>query len=326
MPKYDSDRFDKARDVDIAYILKKYGVKADKNERYHCPVHNDKKPSASIYKQENKLKCFSCNSYLSTIDLVMQVEGVDKIKAVNLILKDFEPQNRVKKLIDPIKEKQKKFGSNVTVDFMRKYSNKIYKLKENKYIESYLKKRCIEDMVKELSRFGVTVRHNYYKNVNYIIYDFGTYMIQKAVTKEEGQRRFTRNIGSPDVFVMEYDKNLPYGIVEGLEDGLSLLKAFDKQINIICLNSVANKKKLFGMIEGEKRYKNSTFIFALDNDNAGITVGKEIKGYLMKNDIKFDYYMNFYKAASSINCIKDINDYIIYLNKTTKEGKYDPKN
>ncbi len=312
-------RFDAARNVNIAYILESYGYKPDRNGKYLCPVHNERTPSATIW--DNKLKCFGCGGNLSTVDLIQRLENVTAIQAVNLILSRFGNEKRFESIIKPLKGKQEETKRNFNIEYIRKVSSKIYRVSDNKYIERYLVKRCIDDVAKELMRFGVVIRHNFYKSTNYIIYDFGDYMIQKALNG-----KLKRNIGSPNIFVMEYNENLSYGIVEGIEDGLSLLKAFNKQINIICLNSIANKKKFFKMIEEEKRYKSKKFIFALDYDKAGKITGKEIREYFIKNDIKFDYYMNFYKAASSINCIKDINDYIIYLNKTTKEGKYDPKN
>lgn len=305
-------RFDLAKKVNIAYILESYGYRANKDGFYVCPFHNEKTPSAKI--KDNKLKCFGCGNYASTIDLIQQLESISDIQAVNLILSKFNHEERFKSIIEPIKEKQKKQLLNPS--YIRENSNKVYKLSDNKYIENYLTKRCIKEMVGELTKFGVTIRHNYYKRTNYIIYDFGDYMIQKAL---DGSLK--RNIGSSNIFIMEYDKNFPYYIVEGIEDCLSLLKVL-KKINVICLNSVANKHKLFELLEQKEGYRKSKFIFALDYDNAGIKTGKKIKEYFIKNDIKYDYYRDFYKIAPFIDCIKDINDYIIYLNEITKGGKY----
>ncbi|MFR5267373.1 CHC2 zinc finger domain-containing protein [Clostridium sp.] len=295
-------RFEVAKNMDITSILENYGYLPNAKGKYLCPVHKEKTPSAVVYK--NKLKCFGCGQSLSTIDIVQYSQHCTSVEAVNIILsKSNNDSFKKEKNIKPIKEKT--MTQTIDIDYLRQKSKVVKSLEENKYIKNYFSKRCILRSSEALKKFNVLIRHNYYNSVNYVIYDFGDYMIQKSL-----DRTIKRNVGHVDIFIMEYNSNFPYYIVEGIEDCLSLLEAL-KNINIICLNSVSNKNKLMKFIEENENYKKSKFVFALDYDKAGKTTGKEIKEFFIKNNIEFSYYSNFYRVAQNTE-IKDVNEYLIY--------------
>lgn len=75
-------------DEDIAYA-KEYPIAdlydgqlfGSKRKYGLCPFHNERSPSFYIF-PDNKFKCFGCQAYGSSIDFVMQRDGVDFIKAV----------------------------------------------------------------------------------------------------------------------------------------------------------------------------------------------------------------------------------------------------
>ena len=47
-----------------------------------CPLHNERTPSFTINKDKNTWRCFGCNEYGDSIDLVMKRDGLDFIEAV----------------------------------------------------------------------------------------------------------------------------------------------------------------------------------------------------------------------------------------------------
>ena len=69
--------------VKIEDILNHYGFHPIRN-KYLCPFHTEKTPSASI--KNNRLKCFgACGKSWSVIDFVMDYENVNFNEACNLI-------------------------------------------------------------------------------------------------------------------------------------------------------------------------------------------------------------------------------------------------
>ncbi|HEX8549495.1 MAG TPA: CHC2 zinc finger domain-containing protein [Cytophagaceae bacterium] len=76
----------KAR-LTLAEVLQHYGHQADKNDRMHCPFHEDKTPSMQVYYKTNTAYCFSSNcsthgKSLDVIDFVMHKEKVSKHEAI----------------------------------------------------------------------------------------------------------------------------------------------------------------------------------------------------------------------------------------------------
>lgn len=71
----------------IAMVLHYYGLKADKNNRLHCPFHDDKTPSLQVYYKTQTAYCFSSNckthsKSMDVIDFVMYKENCTKHKAI----------------------------------------------------------------------------------------------------------------------------------------------------------------------------------------------------------------------------------------------------
>ena len=76
----------KAR-LTLAEVLQHYGHQADKNDRMHCPFHEDKTPSMQVYYKTNTAYCFSSNcsthgKSLDVIDFVMHKEKGSKHEAI----------------------------------------------------------------------------------------------------------------------------------------------------------------------------------------------------------------------------------------------------
>lgn len=73
------------RDLPIEEVAELLGIDVDKKGRFICPSHNDTNPSAHMKpKGRNTWCCYVCGgkSGGTPIDLVMAVEGIDKLGAV----------------------------------------------------------------------------------------------------------------------------------------------------------------------------------------------------------------------------------------------------
>ena len=75
-----------------------YGVEVNRNNKALCPIHNEKSPSFTVYKQSNSWHCFGCGAGGSVIDFVMAYFGLDATEAAkkldsdyNLGLLDYKP-------------------------------------------------------------------------------------------------------------------------------------------------------------------------------------------------------------------------------------------
>ena len=90
---------EQARAIKIEDILNYYGLRANGYGQYSCIEHKDINPSASIDRYRNKLHCFSCGKYFTTIDIVSIMESNSNIrecakKVLNLSNVSFEEPKR----------------------------------------------------------------------------------------------------------------------------------------------------------------------------------------------------------------------------------------
>lgn len=68
----------------LAQVLAHYGLRPDKNQRLHCPWHDDKTPSLQLYPKTNSWTCFSSNCSAGSgdaIEFCAKMEG-DKHKGI----------------------------------------------------------------------------------------------------------------------------------------------------------------------------------------------------------------------------------------------------
>jgi DNA primase len=60
--------------LSIETVLRHYGLKADRNDRLHCPFHADKTPSLQVYPTTNTYCCFSTNCKAGTGDVIQFIQ------------------------------------------------------------------------------------------------------------------------------------------------------------------------------------------------------------------------------------------------------------
>lgn len=71
----------------LGQVLDYYHLQPDRNNRLHCPFHDDKTPSMQVYQKTNSCYCFSSNckthgKSLDVIDFIMYMENSSKHEAI----------------------------------------------------------------------------------------------------------------------------------------------------------------------------------------------------------------------------------------------------
>lgn len=71
--------------IPIIPVLAHYGIDIPDGERqvsFCCPVHDEKRPSATVNVEEGVLFCFACNFKGNAIHLVMAMDSIDRPEAL----------------------------------------------------------------------------------------------------------------------------------------------------------------------------------------------------------------------------------------------------
>lgn len=72
--------------IDIVDAARRYGLQVVRGGKAHCPLHTDKTPSLSFYKDNSRFHCFSCGASGDVIDLVgmlLNLTAVDTVRELN---------------------------------------------------------------------------------------------------------------------------------------------------------------------------------------------------------------------------------------------------
>lgn len=75
--KLTEDMIRKAKEYPVTDL-----ISFNKNNMALCPFHSDKTPSLHYYKDTNTVHCFSCQKSWDSIDIVMELEGLNFIQAI----------------------------------------------------------------------------------------------------------------------------------------------------------------------------------------------------------------------------------------------------
>ena len=134
--------------VDIVEYISQYVKlkKRGKNYMGLCPFHPDKNPSFSVSREKGLFHCFGCGVGGNIYHFIMKIEGVDFVKAVEILAKwaGVEiPKYKVSK------EKREIFNLH---EIFTSYFEKL--LHENKEAMNYLKKRGLKEEVISKFRLG----------------------------------------------------------------------------------------------------------------------------------------------------------------------------
>ena len=286
-----------ARNINITDILNHYGYYANKYGQYICVGHDDTNPSSSVYESRNKLHCFVCKKFYTTIDIVSIMENDRDLrscakKVLEISNVSFEAVSNA--------NKQVKSNNNTTKKKKLTIQDRINMLDKSKdcVVEDYLKSRGINPNIV----LPILQKNNYIYGadklgqVTFIFKRFDCCIIRH---KQKNENWVTGN--NVPITITADKKDKAWYIVEGLYDALSLVNF---NCNVICLNSVSNVTKLKDLVLSNKeRMSKFEYIIATDNDEPGAIAKDELKKFFNENNINHKEYEILYNSV-----YKDIND------------------
>lgn len=280
-----------ARNINIEKILAYYGHYKNEYGLYSCITHEDRHPSASIDTSRNKLHCFSCGNFYTTIDIVSIMESENNLrlcaeKVLEISNEKFEVKNNNIKSSNGASAKGKKKLSIQDRKNMLD-SNKKY------IVEDYLKSRNVDTSVlKILEQNSCVYGADRYNQPIFIFEKYNCCIIRHA------QRDINWVTGNNVPITIAVDKsNKRWYITEGLYDAFSLV---ERGCNVICLNTVENVKNLKPLIVNKKNF---TYIIATDNDKAGLDAKNNLENFFVENNMSYEIFEDLYKSN-----FKDINE------------------
>ena len=289
---------EQARAVKIEDIMSHYGLRGNRYGQYSCINHKDVNPSASVDKARNKLHCFSCGKYFTTIDVVSSMENNTDIRAC------------AKKVLEI---------SNVPFEELKKVHKQEIKQDDNK---TEKKKLTIQDRINLLdkSKDDILIKYLSNRKINHEIvlpileqngYIYGvdklgqvTFIFERynccIIRNKQTDKNWVTGTNAP--ITLTYDKdNKEWYITEGLYDALSLLSI---GLNVICLNSVSNVSKLKELIlKNKRKMQKFTYVIATDNDKKGLEAKQELENFFENNNINYEIFGNLYSSS-----FKDVNE------------------
>ena len=159
-----------ARQVPMDSVLSRLDIKRAGN-RYHCPFHDDKHPSAGIFLKRNLLHCFVCNKSWSTMDLVMLLQGSEVYDAIAWIGEAF---------CLPLRDSRIRFVNKGRTDFaMKRYVAG----KDRPVLEQFIMAPAYADLSPAATKVGVWLLAHMEDNLITVS--------QRELMVATGYRRFT---------------------------------------------------------------------------------------------------------------------------------------
>ena len=81
--------FDKLKEISVSDVLEKLDIQVVRGRKALCFMHDDHKPSLTIYKDSNSWFCYTCNKGGNVIDLVEEYFHYDTDKACKWLEVEF---------------------------------------------------------------------------------------------------------------------------------------------------------------------------------------------------------------------------------------------
>lgn len=290
---------EQARNINILDILNYYAFEKNRYNMYSCMKHEDKTPSASV--KNNKLHCFSCGSFFTTIDIVAEMEGINDVrecakKVLEISAAPYvDNSNKVYKTKKELKKNEKK---KLTV---KDRLNMIVDSSEY-IVRDYLIKRGISNpdyVLSVLDKNGYKYGADSFKQVTFVFERYNCCIYRNKNT----DTNWVTGANTPITIAVNKESKDWY-IVEGVFDALSLVSVGS---NVICLNSVSNVLILKDLILGNiKKMRKFTYIIATDSDGPGLAAKEDLAKFFKEYDLDYEYFGNLYGSS-----YKDVNELLI---------------
>ena len=290
------------------------GVNTNKFMRCFSETHEDKHPSMSFYRRANVCKCFACGKTYNIFELVgqeyglktfkEQVEKAEELYNNRGLIKDINviySQKGTSAELDYAKEKK------VEKDLINIHGKKafyFYECKKRMGNCDYLEKRGISKKVIDYHNIGYDPSFKEGKmkfSIQAIIFPTSKSSYTARNINEKSNFRYIK-VGEASMFnywELEKNKKVPFYIVEGEIDALSLAEVNRKAISLGSINDInifVNKL--------EKDHPENKFYLMLDSDTRGQEAQKELLAALNKIGINC-------VSTNILENFKDVNDFLM---------------
>lgn len=287
-----SEEIKQAKEYPMIDMLTNLGIEISKDRMICCPYHTEKTPSAKVG-DKNMLNCFGCGKKgADTIDVYMQIMGVDFITAVDAI--NSMGEGSVKATISTaVHADSKETAGDKYRKFLRFFKPYIaLNCNKRKIVDDYLNTRHLEGVLNVLHENKLDIGLDSRDNVCWALNGFG---IVISTSKS--------NMGSPVPTLIKAHKDEEWMIAEGMTDALSAVLL---GYNAISLNSVNNLDKLIDRLSSSGKSKAHTYVIATDTDRAGLDAKNKLQIFFQKNNYNFYEYTPLYLS----DC-KDLNEFFV---------------
>ena len=323
------DRIERCKQLDLKSVIEAYGGEFKKG-MFSVPGAwgYEQSPSGKVYMKGGNqyFHHHKTGKHGDAIQFVQDVMGVDKSKAINMLLG--EEKAEVKRNISPIDKaelqarelREKKEKAKRESSLLYAISKNSKPLIDSNLACEYMMNRGISTAALTLRDPRIAIYENTFKNKDgeeqsRIIYMFKgngknsqQFAVIKGIDDHGNKNGFKQCLGSSRPVFHQSKVKAPYIITEGIEDALSAKEmGYD---NFVSLNSTSNTKKLIDTLDQcPKFYKNNTFEICLDNDEAGRKATEDIlKAFKERGiEIKESEYSGIMKELN----INDLNDLLI---------------
>jgi hypothetical protein len=313
METKDKEKIKKLKSFLEEYLNLK-GVNTNKFMRCFSKIHEDKHPSMSFYRRANICKCFACGKTYNIFELVGQEYGLKTFK--EQVEKAEELYNN-RGLIKDINVIYSQKGTSAELDYARekkvekdlinihgKKAFYFYECKKRMGNCDYLEKRGISKKVIDYHNIGYDSSFKEGKMkfpIQAIIFPTSKTSYTARNVNEKSNFRYIK-VGEASMFnywELEKNKKVPFYIVEGEIDALSLAEVNRKAISLGSINDInifVNKL--------EKDSPENKFYLMLDNDIRGQEAQKELLAALNKIGINC-------VSTNILENFKDVNEFLM---------------
>ena len=335
-----SDRI--KQEVNILELANHYSISV-KNNKAICPFHEDTNASLTFYPKTNSFHCFGCGASGSVIDLTMKMQRKSFIEAVNYLVdlyhitetkihkKAKEKDNEIvpTKLSNQevyqyfydilnLTDKGKKYMQQRGLSDSTLNKFKIKSIDEPNKVFRKLKQQFDNDVLKKAGLIGTSKKGNDYfifwqPAIIFTHFKDGSpaYFSSRNLI---GKIKSFKLTGIKQKYYYAFNNEKDIYIFESIIDGLSNYELYaDGFISINGVNSLRIKN--YNSLVTE--YPDKNFVFAFDNDEAGINKTLEFK-----NEIESLSHFNWSRVFDECNIepCKDMNDVLVQYKKKNNQS------
>lgn len=279
--------FEKVKGVaKVAEVVERFGIKLDRSDKACCPLHQEKTPSFSIDKKNNKWKCFGCGKGGDCIDFVAEYKGLDNIEAAKLLADIYGVSEAVS-------------NGNKAINKVTKVSNPPphdpnvgLKTSITEYIKDCEKDIAQTDYFNRRGLTGEIIKHfhlGFDSKKRCVVIPYSSelsYYQTRSIDSKEFRKPPTNMAGQEPLF--NPAALLKGGFVFVVESPICAMSIMQSGGLAVALCGATGGQKLIRELKSKKT--KCTFILSLDNDKPGQSAQQDLANELYEMNIKFVKY------------------------------------